>query len=65
MKTIKTKMQLKDFDTGKKLDVTITRGQGGGILITPKGYGDKCSNDGDGVPILLDFYCRSVKPRHL
>jgi len=27
-----------------------------GLLIKPKGYGDKCSNDGDGCPVFLEVY---------
>ena len=27
-----------------------------GIYIRPEGYGDKCSQDGQGIPIMIEFY---------
>lgn len=40
--------------TGKigNIPITVTFGAAG-LLISPKGYGDKCSKDGEGCPILI------------
>jgi len=56
MKSIKTNMTLVDIETSKRVSVNIVRGTHGAIVITPKGYGDKYSDDGFGQPIVLELY---------
>jgi len=36
------------------IKVRISHNQNG-IYITPEGYGDHCSNDGEGIPVLLEY----------
>ena len=46
--------------TGEKTKVTILV-HNGTILLRPEGYGDYCSEDGNGWPILFEIY--EGKPR--
>lgn len=46
---------IKDNVTGKKLPINI-KVYDGHMLINPKGYGDKVSKDGDGSPIMVEYY---------
>jgi len=48
-------IELYDQDTEKHHSVRIAFDEYG-IYITPKGYGDYYSNDGDGIPIMVEVF---------
>ena len=52
------KVILKDrFNNGYELELKIWKEKGKqALLITPKGYGDKCSVAGKGAPIMIELY---------
>lgn len=52
--------RLVDPETFKEKDVTITI-DGGRLAIQIDKYGDKCSVDGEGSPIVVDFYNYRLK----
>lgn len=58
------KFELKDPCDGslpaKKGSIEILDG-GAGILLMFDGYGDKCSQDGKGVPVLIEYYQAEVR----
>lgn len=51
---------LKDISTGKCLPVNIEIFEDK-ILIRPEGFGDKCSSDGEGSPIMIEHYDGKVR----
>ena len=52
---IKINHTLYDCESGESKSFTITLTKYG-IMIQPSGYGDMCSPDGEGQPILVEFY---------
>jgi len=50
------KTTVRDQDTNEKHRLTFTNCNGCGVLLHVKGYGDKCSDNGKGYPVMIEVY---------
>jgi hypothetical protein len=44
-----------DIEYGRTVDVTVEE-KNGTLLIKPEGYGDMVSEDGHGIPVVMELY---------
>lgn len=60
IKECKFKLEDQASDEHKDLEITV-KSINGYILIQPKGYGDACSDDGKGWPIMVEKFDGRVR----
>lgn len=53
--------EMKDEISGKTLPIKVEFNDMGQIYMMPQGYSEACSEDGDGIPVMIEFYEKELR----